>query len=227
MSIIIPCLNEEKGIDLFLSRLQPLRSQCELILVDGGSQDLTMTRAKPFVDRIVIAEMGRAEQMNKGADVAQSSVLLFLHADTFLPDDALAQIQLAIDKGYQWGRFDVRLLGQHPLLPVISWSMNLRSALTHIVTGDQGLFVDKMLFFKVGQYQKIALMEDIALSKTLKAIATPYRIRSCIEASARRWLKFGIYKTIALMCWCRLQYFIGVDPSYLSQLYRRGQFWIR
>ena len=227
ISIVIPCLNEAKGIRFFLSRLQPLRSQCELVLVDGGSDDDTVAIAGPYVDRLIASESGRALQMNAGADVAQSDVLLFLHADTFLPDDALEQIHIAIESGYQWGRFDVRLVGNHCLLPLIAGLMNCRSSLTHIVTGDQALFVDKSLFVEVGQYPNIALMEDIALSKTLKAITPPYRIHSRVETSARRWIRFGVIKTVLLMWWCRFQYFLGVEPQYLQQLYRRGQFWIR
>jgi rSAM/selenodomain-associated transferase 2 len=227
ISIVIPCLNEAKGIRFFLSRLQPLRSQCELVLVDGGSDDDTVAIAGAYVDRLIVSEPSRALQMNAGADVAQSDVLLFLHADTFLPDDALSQIRLAVDSGHQWGRFDVRLVGNHCLLPLIARLMNCRSALTHIVTGDQALFVDKALFVEVGQYPDIALMEDIALSKTLKAITPPYRIRNLVETSARRWIRFGVIKTVLLMWWCRFQYFLGADPDNLPQHYRRGQFWIR
>ena len=83
------------------------------------------------------------------------------------------------------------------------------------------------MFVELGQYPNIALMEDIALSKTLKEITPPYRIRSQVETSARRWIWFGVIKTVLLMWWCRLQYFLGVEPQYLQQLYRRGQFWIR
>jgi rSAM/selenodomain-associated transferase 2 len=227
LSIIIPCLNEEKGIVFFLSRLQKLRWHCELILVDGQSNDETVALAKAYVDRCVISEPGRAKQMNAGAEVAQSEILLFLHADTFLPESATVQIQSAIETGYQWGRFDVRLMGQHFLLPTIALLMNARSALTHIVTGDQALFVTRDLFNRVGQFPDIALMEDIALSKQLKSFAKPYRLRHCVETSARRWVELGVIKTVILMLWCRLQYFFGADPDYLSQLYRRGQFWIR
>jgi rSAM/selenodomain-associated transferase 2 len=227
ISIIIPCLNEEKGIVFFLSRLQKLRRHCELILVDGKSNDETMTLAKPYVDHCVISEPGRAKQMNAGAKIAQSDVLLFLHADTFLPEHALTQIQSVIESGYQWGRFDVRLMGQHCLLPFIAFLMNTRSSVTDIVTGDQTLFVKRDLFNRVGQFPDIALMEDIALSKQLKSLAKPYRLRSRVETSARRWVEFGVIKTVLLMWWCRLQYFFGVDPDYLALLYRRGQFWIR
>lgn len=227
ISIIIPCLNESAGIRHFLLRLQKFRSKCVLILVDGGSNDATIDLAEPYVDQLIVSEPGRARQMNAGANVVESGILLFLHADTFLPDDAIKQIDLAIEAGHQWGRFDVFLIGDHILLPMIATLMNWRSALTQIVTGDQALFVEKTLFDKVGQYPDIALMEDIALSKALKPLTPPYRIYSCVQTSARRWVKFGVIKTVLLMWWCRGQYFLGINPTYLQQLYRRGQFWIR
>jgi rSAM/selenodomain-associated transferase 2 len=197
------------------------------VLVDGGSDDATIEKAKPYIDRLVISEAGRAKQMNVGADIADGEMLLFLHADTFLPHDAVEQIKFAIDTGYDWGRFDIRLIGNHILLPLIASLMNFRSALTQIATGDQALFVNKALFARVGQYPEIALMEDITLSKALKSESRPCCIHSRVETSARRWVQFGVIKTVLLMWWCRLQYFFGVSPSYLQRLYQGGQFWIR
>ena len=225
LSIIIPCLNEQKGIALFIHELQKLRPQCELILVDGGSGDKTVQIAEPFVDHLIHSPCGRAQQMNAGAKKASSNVLIFLHADTFLPDDAVSQIQQALQDGYRWGRFDIRLIGGHWFLPVISYFMNLRSALSGITTGDQALFIDKSLFQQVGYYPNIAIMEDIALAKNLKKHGKPFRVYSCVHSSARRWVQSGVYKTILLM-WClRLQYFLGIDPKQLAQQYQGGQFW--
>ena len=225
LSIIIPCLNEQKGIALFIHELQKLRPQCELILVDGGSGDKTVQIAEPFVDHLIHSPCGRAQQMNAGAKKASCNVLIFLHADTFLPDDAVSQIQQALQDGYRWGRFDIRLIGGHWFLPVISYFMNLRSALSGITTGDQALFIDKSLFQQVGYYPNIAIMEDIALAKNLKKHGKPFRVYSCVHSSARRWVQSGVYKTILLM-WClRLQYFLGTDPKQLAQQYQGGQFW--
>ena len=225
LSIIIPCLNEQKGIAIFIHELQKLRPQCELILVDGGSGDKTVQIAEPFVDHLIHSPCGRAQQMNAGAKKASSNVLIFLHADTFLPDDAVSQIQQALQDGYRWGRFDIRLIGGHWFLPVISYFMKLRSAISAITTGDQALFIDKSLFQQVGYYPNIAIMEDIALAKNLKKHGKPFRVYSCVHSSARRWVQSGVYKTILLM-WClRLQYFFGIDPKQLAQQYQGGQFW--
>ncbi len=224
ISIIIPSLNEEAGIVAFLSPLQALRPQCELILVDGGSIDNTVNLAQDYVDKLINAKAGRAKQMNEGAAVANAPILLFLHADTVLPDDAIEQIQHAVKLGYQWGWFNITLTG-HYLLSVVAWLMNKRSRLTGISTGDQTLFIDKTSFTELGGFADISLMEDIELTSRLKKRGQAYCILSKVISSGRRWLKFGIIKTILLMWSLRLRYFFGASPNELEQLYRKGQFW--
>jgi rSAM/selenodomain-associated transferase 2 len=225
ISIIIPTLNEEVGMTCFLSKLQPLRSQCELIVVDGGSGDNTVQLAEYFVDEVVRSDPGRALQMNVGAAFASSPVVLFLHADTYLPDDAVGQIQQAMEHGYRWGRFDIKLTGNHPMLAIVAWLMNLRSYSTGIVTGDQALFVETELFEQLNGFAEIALMEDIEFSSRLKHQGRPYNVKSKVTSSGRRWISFGVFKTIVLMWWLRLQYFFDVSPRYLAQLYKEGRFW--
>ncbi len=225
ISIIIPTYNEEVGIITFLTKLQALRPECELIIVDGGSEDETVTLVEELVDDVVKSDKGRALQMNVGAAMASAPTLLFLHADTFLPKDAFQQIQQAIKKGFQWGRFDIKLTGKSLVLKIVAWMMNKRSCLTGISTGDQALFVDKTLFDELGGYANIALMEDIELSSKLKKQARPYCVKTKVISSSRRWLSFGVTNTILLMWWLRLRYFLGTDPTDLEQLYRKGQFW--
>ncbi len=227
ISIIIPVLNEQKGIVFFLKHLQCFRRQCQLIVVDGGSVDDTVNLAQPYVDIVLTAPTGRAKQMNRGAIAATAPILLFLHADTFLPDDAVVQIKQAIDQHYSWGRFDIKLISSNPALTLIAWFMNWRSKLTGIATGDQSIFVKKSLFDALGAYPDIALMEDIALSKKLNRVAKPCCVSSTVESSARRWLEFGIVKMTLLMWWLRLQYFLGRSPTSLAQLYKEGLFWKR
>lgn len=225
ISIIIPTLNEEVGIITFLTKLQSLRPQCELIVVDGGSHDETVKVVEPFVDDVITSDKGRAIQMNVGAAMAGAPIVLFLHADTYLPNDAVENIQQAIDKGYSWGRFDISLFGQHKMLTIVAWLMNKRSRWTGIATGDQAIFVKKDVFDQVGGYADIALMEDIDLSAKLKGDSKPYCSRSKVASSGRRWVSFGIFKTISLMWWLRLRYFFGADPTELEELYRKGLFW--
>lgn len=221
LSIIVPCLNEAAQISGTLATLAPLRTRgSEVIVVDGGSNDDTVARATPFADQVLAAPRGRAAQMNAGAAHARGAVLLFLHADSILPPDAERLVQQAIAGTREgWGRFDVRISGRHPLLHVVAFFMNRRSRLTGIATGDQGIFVARALFEAVGGFPPIALMEDIALSKRLKAHARPRCIDACITTSGRRWEQRGLARTVWLMWRLRLAYFFGADPQRLAAIY--------
>lgn len=222
LSIIIPTLNEAALIETTLTPLQPLRSRGhEVILVDGGSDDGTAGLARGQVDRLVESERGRARQMNAGAARASGNVLVFLHADTRLPEGADRLIEKTVAAGARWGRFDVRLDGRHPLLPVIGRLMNLRSRLTGIATGDQAIFVERTLFRSVGGFADLPLMEDIALSRALRARHRPACLQTRVVTSGRRWESRGALRTVVLMWWLRLAYFFGADPARLARRYNR------
>lgn len=222
LSIIIPALNEAGGIADLLDALQPLRVQGhEVILVDGGSTDATVMLARPRVDRVLCTASGRALQMNAGAQAATGQVLWFVHADTGLEvGHALAMLQaLQREPARAWGRFDVRIRGRSPWLRPIARMMNLRSRLSGIATGDQGIFVRVEAFQRVGGYPEQPLMEDIELSRTLKRISPPLCLRQRIETSGRRWERGGVIRTILLMWSLRLGYFLGLAPERLARLY--------
>ena len=221
LSIVVPTLNEAPDIVSFLQPLQRLRGRgVELIVADGGSGDATVAAASALVDRVLSSPRGRAVQMNAGAAHARGDVLLFLHADARLPDDAERFIRDGLrETGHRWGRFDVRLSGSAPMLRVVEWMMNRRSRLTGIATGDQGVFVERGLFEEVGGFPAIALMEDVALSAALKRHGSPLCLAQIIIASSRRWEKHGIWRTIALMWRLRLAYFLGTEPARLAELY--------
>ncbi|MDD1618850.1 MAG: TIGR04283 family arsenosugar biosynthesis glycosyltransferase [Methylococcaceae bacterium] len=223
-SIIIPTLNEEKTIEPCLSALQPLRNNCEIIIVDGGSIDNTRVIARSLADKVVSSDKGRARQMNNGARYASGNVLIFLHADTSLPENALQLIQQKLNSSRKWGRFDIQLSGNHFMLKVIAQMMNWRSRLTGIATGDQVIFVTRLAFEKAGQYPEINLMEDIAICKALRKISPPICLKAKVISSGRRWERYGIYKTILLMWNIRLRYFFGADPQILAFLYTNGAF---
>jgi len=199
----------------------------KVIVVDGGSDDNTVLLATPYADKVLHAATGRACQMNVGAEQASAGYLLFLHADSFISPTGMHALLLALDEGAIWGRFNIRLLGQHSLFPIIAFMMNVRSRWTGIATGDQAIFVEKYTFEQVGRFPNIALMEDIALSKQLKKISPPVCLSNTVSTSTRRWLGFGIVKTVCLMWWVRLLYFIGISPDKLVNLYRQGTFWTR
>lgn len=223
LSIVIPVLNEAPTIVEALQRLQPLRQRgVEVVLVDGGSRDATIDLAQPFVDRLVLARCGRAVQMNAGAEAARGDLLLFLHADTVLPDGADGDIENALARDDVWGRFDVIIDGRHAMLAIVAWSMNLRSRLTGIATGDQAMFMHRDAFTAVGGFPVIPLMEDIALSRALKRLGRPACLRQRVTTSGRRWQQHGVFRTILLMWWLRLAFFLGADPSDLAMRYGYG-----
>jgi len=221
ISVIIPALNEAETIEQLLSDLGPLRSEGhEVIVADGGSTDATISRASPLADRIVSSSRGRARQMNAGAREATGDLFWFLHADSHPPDDATHSILHALQDGRHWGRFDIRLSGGQPLLRIVEGLMNLRSCLSGIATGDQGIFVTRDLFLAAGGFPDIPLMEDIALSKALRRhAARPACLRTKLVTSSRRWEENGIWRTILLMWRLRLAYALGADPARLVKRY--------
>ena len=222
MSVIVPALNEADGIVDTLQVLQDMRGRgIEVIVADGGSTDNTAAVCAPLADRIIIAATGRARQMQAGADQARGLVLWFLHADSRAPRDADRAIATALGSGERhWGRFDVRFPHVSLLLRVVATLMNLRSCLTGIATGDQGIFVTRELFERVNGYPQIPLMEDIALSRRLKRHSRPACLHEKLVTSARRWQTHGILRTILVMWSLRLAYFLGASPARLAQFYR-------
>lgn len=224
LSVVIPALNEAAGIAATLEPLQPLRAQGhEVLVVDGGSADGTAELARSLCDVLLTAPRGRAAQMNAGAAAARGDVLWFLHADTRADAAALTALSAALaDPACIWGRFDVRLSGAHPLLRVVETLMNLRSRITGIATGDQGLFVRRAVFDRVGGFPDIPLMEDIALSRVLKRQVAPVCLRERLTTSSRRWERHGVLRTILLMWRLRFDYWRGVPPEHLAAHYRRN-----
>lgn len=220
LSIIIPVYNEAANIIATLRRLQNYRFQGhEVIVVDGGSRDNSFDCAVGLVDKLLMSRPGRATQMNIGAEQASGEVLVFLHADTELPPLANTLIAEAINKKQQWGRFNVRLSGQHRFFRIIETMMNWRSCLTGIATGDQVIFVRRNVFQQAGGYPEIKLMEDIELSKKLKAFSKPACIKQRVTTSSRRWEQNGMMKTVLLMWQLRLLHFFGVAPDKLYSRY--------
>jgi len=223
LSIIIPCLNEADGIADALAALAPLRlrGNAEVIVVDGGSRDGTAARAAPLADRVITSPRGRALQMNAGAASARGEILLFLHADTRLPDAADALIVDGLKRSRRgWGRFDVTIAGRHPLLGTVAGLMNLRSRVTGIATGDQAIFVTRSAFARLDGFAPLPLMEDIDFSRRAKRLSKPAALRSRVVTSARRWQRHGIWRTVALMWRLRLAFFLGADAGALARRYR-------
>jgi rSAM/selenodomain-associated transferase 2 len=222
LSVIVPILNEAEAMPALLAHLAALRdSGCGVVLADGGSRDGSdlMARAAGFT--VLACPGGRARQMNAGAAASAGSMLLFLHADTRLPPDAVLLVRQALGTGHHvWGRFDVAIEGRSAMLRVIAFMMNQRSRLTGIATGDQALFMRRAAFEAVGGFPDQPLMEDIELSKRLKRQSAPACLGAKAVTSGRRWETRGVWRTILLMWRLRLAYWLGVSPDELAERYR-------
>lgn len=225
LTIVMPTLNEAAIIESALARLAPLRARgVKVVVADGGSSDDTVRRAAAWADRVIVAPRGRALQMNAGArmpEAADADVLLFLHADTRLPEDADRILLRALaNSRCVWGRFDVDIEGRSPWLRVIAALMNLRSRLTGIATGDQAIFVERASFVALEGFAPIPLMEDIEFCRRAKGLSPPLCLSARVTTSGRRWERGGIFRTVLLMWRLRLAYFFGADPHELARRYR-------
>jgi len=219
ISVVIPTLNEACNIGQTLAQVRQAGG-CQIIAVDGGSDDGTPEIARRYADVVLSSPRGRARQMNAGAQVAAGEVLLFLHADTVLPrgfPEILAQA--FIDPEVVGGRFDVGLDAQGWSFRMIETFMNMRSRLTRIATGDQAIFVRREIFLAVGGYPEVDLMEDVELSRKLKRMGKIACLHTKVVTSARRWQRDGVLKTIVLMWTLRLAHCLGVPPERLKMFY--------
>jgi rSAM/selenodomain-associated transferase 2 len=219
LSVIIPVLNEAACLAECLGDLQPLRDRGhEVIVVDGGSSDKSVAIAAPLCDQLLPAPRGRARQMNAGARAAAGDLLLFVHADTRIPFalDRVLSIHAGADA---WGRFDVRLSGASLWFRIIEFCINLRSRRGGIATGDQCIFISRDLFRRSGGFPDIPLMEDVALSRILKRLASPCCLRERVITSSRRWERHGIFRTVLRMWSLRFRYTLGTDPAILAREY--------
>lgn len=218
ISVIVPAINEAARLAQCLIR--PLQGSVEVIVVDGGSSDDTAKIAEKSGAKVVHSSAGRALQMNAGAELACGNVLLFLHADTELPEQWSSRIDEVLMQGSSWGRFDVDLVSPRRSIRLVGFMMNWRSRVSGIATGDQAMFVSRSLWQQSGGYARIALMEDIELSQRLKRLGgAPACLRARVRVSARRWESRGVLRTILQMWRLRALYFFGVSPDKLHHSY--------
>lgn len=219
VAVVVPMRDEARMLPSLLGHLEQLGA-AEVVLVDGASSDDSVAIAAAGGFRVLRSEPGRARQMNAGAVATAGEVLLFLHADTVLPDGALAAIDRAIAGGAEWGRFDVRIVGRAPMLRVVAALMNRRSRLSGIATGDQAIFVRRDAFLAVGGYPDQPLMEDIEISKRLRRRSRPACLGIRVQTSGRRWESRGVWRTIFLMWRLRFAYWRGTPAEVLARAYR-------
>jgi len=223
LAVIVPVWNEEKVVKAYAKALQSLPCD-ELYIVDGGSSDATQDILRELGVNLIQSPSGRAKQMNVGASQCKSDILLFIHIDTSMSSSHIQALKEAINHhDIVGGHFDVQLSGKHWMFRVIETMMNIRSCLTGISTGDQCQFVRRSVFEEMGGFPEQALMEDVEFSKRLKGYGKLICLKNKVVTSSRRWEKYGILKTVALMWKLRLLYACGVTPEKLSQMYKHAR----
>lgn len=221
LSIIIPTLNEEHVLGKTLSRLQD-KKNCEVIIVDGGSSDATLTVAQKAGYRTFSSSRGRGKQMNFGATKATGEVLLFLHADTLLPDNFPQLIFDAINRpNFAAGAFSLAIDSPGKSLAAIAWMANLRSRFLHLPYGDQALFTTRSLFSATEGYPEMEIMEDFVFIQKIKKDGEIIILPECATTSARRWQNVGIIRTTLINQLIVCGYSFGVPPVILAGWYRR------
>ena len=220
ISIIIPTLNEAKAIGPCLDGLKKRTTTHEIIVVDGGSRDGTraIARAHAGITCLRSPITGRGAQMNFGAASAQGDILLFLHADTALPPSGLALIQSHMAHADTvGGSFSLCFDHRHPLLQLFARF----SQINHILFtyGDQGLFINRKVYERIGGFPDIPLMEDVSIQKSLRRKGRFIKILHPVTTSARRFIKNGIIRQQLLNTGLVLLFYLGVSAKQLKRFY--------
>ena len=219
ISIIIPVLNEAATIEATLSPLQGA-TNIEVIVVDGGSLDRTPELAESLGAKVYDSSAGRACQMNFGAAAATGEILLFLHADTALPQGFEAMVrQLLLRPGVIAGAFALQINADLRGLRLIENIANLRSRFLQTPYGDQAIFLPASVFHRLGGFQEIPLMEDFEFVQRLKRMGRIAIAPASVITSGRRWQKIGVLKTTLINQLIVLAYFLGVSPTRLARWY--------
>jgi rSAM/selenodomain-associated transferase 2 len=220
-SIIIPVLNEEAVLEATLARLtrQAGGQHYELIIVDGGSSDSTVAIAERY-GRVISSSRGRATQMNAGVAVASGDILLFLHADTQMPDNAFWAIEQALaPPGVVAGAFRLCFNCDRWPYRLVAYVTNLRSRVRKVFTGDQAYFMRASSFRASGGYPDQPLMEDLEIIARLRKHGKVILLPQYVITSARRHEKTGLLRTVLFMWYLRTLYRLGVSPAQLQRVY--------
>lgn len=224
ISVVVPVINEGDRIHSTLGRLRNLESGegVEIVLVDGSPEGSTIKALKDDTVLRTLSEKGRGMQMNRGASLASGDILLFLHADTILPEDAFGKIRSALkDRTCIGGAFDLAIDSERFIFRVIENLASLRSRLTRVPYGDQAIFMRRDYFESIGKYREIPLMEDVELMRRIKKRGERIRILSeRVQTSPRRWEREGVLYCTLRNWALRSLYLLGVSPHRLARFYR-------
>ncbi|MBD2460151.1 TIGR04283 family arsenosugar biosynthesis glycosyltransferase [Oscillatoria sp. FACHB-1407] len=222
ISVIIPVLNEADKIAKTLQHLKAV-PQVEAIVVDGGSQDDTVAVAQAYGAIVLQTPPGRAHQMNTGATVATGSVLLFLHADSQLPQRFVEQIhQTLAQPNVVLGAFNLAIDSSIPGLRLVEWGVKWRSLLLQLPYGDQALFLKATQFQQVGGFAELPIMEDFDFVRRLQHLGRVAIAPASVVTSARRWEKLGVLRTTLINQFIIMTYFLGVRRDRIARWYRSG-----
>jgi rSAM/selenodomain-associated transferase 2 len=217
VSIIVPTLNEASVLPDTLSHLQAQPAPLEVVVADGGSSDRTRAEARDAGARVVEASRGRGVQMNRGAEAAEASLLLFLHADTRLPPDGLSQLRRTLTNGADAGIF--RLQFDRPTLLLRLYAWCTRWPWIRLCFGDRGLFVTREAFAAVGGYPEWPLFEDLELAARLQEHGDFRFLDAAVVTSARRFAEYGVLRQQLRNAYLWTHYLLGTDPERLKALY--------
>ena len=220
ISIIIPVLNEVNTIARVISTARNAEN-VEIIVADGGSSDGTVEIAKQEADRAISTTPGRATQMNAGATASTGDILLFLHADTLLPDGYDTQVRQALAKPSSvGGAFELKIDAPSLGLRLVEIGVNCRSHFLQMPYGDQAIFLLSATFDKIGGFPDLPLMEDFEFVRRLKKQGRIEIVPQSVLTSARRWQQVGVLKTTIVNQIVIIAYFLGVSPDRLGEWYR-------
>lgn len=222
-SIIIPVLNESGRINSIIQHIHNIdkADECEVIVVDGSSTKDTIKNIHHKNVVCLSSGKGRARQMNTGAKVAKGDILIFLHADTRMPEDALNKISQILNNGkYVGGAFDLEIDSKNIILKFISYTASIRYRFTKVPYGDQVIFIRKDYFEQIGRYKEIPLMEDVELMQRIKKLkGTIFIIKDKVKTSPRKWIENGIVYNTFKNHIIEMFYFLGVSPEKLAKFY--------
>jgi rSAM/selenodomain-associated transferase 2 len=227
ISVVVPVYQEQASIQAFLTHLQQIFSRAghEIIVVDGSPGGETVATVQDPLIKTVLSALGRSRQMNHGAHVARGEILLFVHADTWLPSHAPELILQALDdQQVVAGAFSLSIDSRDPFLRLVAWVANLRSSWTRVPYGDQALFMRKAAFLRIGMYPDIPIMEDLELMRRVKKQGWQIRIlQECVLTSARRWQQEGKLFCTLRNWFLRVLYHCGVPAQRLAAYYKLGR----